>query len=124
MANIRGVNAVAGVAYITVDGVNYDLAGEAHYKVSTVERETNIGQSGIQGYKLKYIPGMISGKIRDGKAVSVASFNAMDNVSVLLELANNKSISGRGMWTTEAQEVDTEEGTFEVKWEGLLVEEL
>lgn len=116
-------NRLAGIAYLTVDGQSYMLSGDLGYSPSKVSRETLIGQDRVHGYSEKPSPGHISATLRDSGGLSVAALNAMTNVSVVCELANGKTIVGRNMWTTEAQEVKTAEGTLEVKWEGFSVEE-
>jgi hypothetical protein len=116
-------NRLAGIAYLSVDGQTYMLAGDLGYSPSKISRETLIGQDRVHGYAEKPHAGSISGTIRDAGGLSVASFNAMTNVTVTCELANGKTIIGRNMWTTDAHEVKTSEGTFEVKWEGFSVEE-
>lgn len=116
-------NRLAGIAYLTVDGANYMLAGEFAYNVSKVTRETLTGQDRVHGFSEKPNPGSMSASIRDAGGLSVASFNAMTNVTVTVELANGKTIIGRNMWTVESQEVKTTEATFEVKWQGFSVEE-
>lgn len=116
-------NRLAGTAFISVDGQNYMLAGDLAYSVSKVARDTITGQDTVHGYSEKPKAGTITATLRDAGNLSVASFNAMTNSTVTLELANGKTIVGRNMWTVEAQEVKTAEGTFEVKWEGPTVEE-
>jgi hypothetical protein len=116
-------NRLAGVAYIYVDGQSYMLAGDISYSVSSVKRTTLSGPSGVQGYSEEPIPGSISGTFRDAGSLSVAKFNAMTNVSVMLELANGKVVTGTGMWTVDSQEVKSAEATFDVKFEGPTVEE-
>lgn len=116
-------NRLAGVAYLSVDGQSYMVAGEITYKVSSVKRETLSGPSGVQGYSEMPIPGSISVSLRDAGSLTVANFNAMTNVTVTAELANGKTIIGSGMWTVESQEVKTGEATFDVKFEGPTVEE-
>ncbi|MFZ6690229.1 phage tail tube protein [Undibacterium sp. SXout20W] len=116
-------NRLAGIAYLSVDGQTYMLAGDLTYSPSKVTRETIVGQDRVHGYSEKPHPGSISGTIRDAGGLSVAAFNAMTNVTVTCELANGKTVVGRNMWTADAQEVKTAEGTFEVKWEGFSVEE-
>jgi len=117
-------NRLAGTAFIAVDGQTYMLAGDLAYSPSGVTRETLSGQDGVHGYGEKPKPGSISGTLRDAGGLSVKSFNAMTNVTVTLELANSKTVLGRNMWTVDALEVKTAEGTFEVKWEGFSVEEV
>lgn len=114
---------LAGIAFLSVDGVQYMLAGDLEYRVATVERETLIGQDSVHGYAEKPVAGFIKGQIRDASNLSVASINQMTNVSVIAQLANGKNITGGGMWTTSAQEVKTQEGTFDVQFDGALVEE-
>lgn len=116
-------NRLAGTAFISVDGQTYMLAGDLSYDPSTVKRESLIGQDRVHGYSEAPKPGSISGTIRDAGGLSVAAFNAMTNVTVTLELANGKTVIGSNMWTVDAAEVKTAEGTFEVKWEGPRVEE-
>jgi hypothetical protein len=114
---------LAGIASISVDGRQYMLAGDLAYQVSSVKRETLVGQDGVQGYSEMPVAGFISGTFRDAGDLTVADFNAMTNVSVVAQLANGKIVTGGGMWTVEAQEVKTMEGTFDVKWESDQVEE-
>lgn len=116
-------NRLAGVAYLSIDGVAYMLAGDGKYKVSRVERESLVGQDRVHGYSEKPSPGFIAGTLRDASGLSVASINAMTNSTVILELANGKTIIGRNMWSAETQEVNTQEGTLEVRFEGFSVEE-
>lgn len=116
-------NRLAGIAYLTVDGTSYMLAGDLSYGVSKVSRETLTGQDDVHGYAEKPHAGFIAGTLRDSSGLTVADINAMTNVNVVVELANGKMIIGRNMWTVEAQEVKATEGTFEVRWEGKYVEE-
>jgi len=117
MAN--NTNFIAGTAYITIDGVNYQLEGELRYDVGAVTRESLAGQDTVHGFSEKPKAPSISASIRDSGGVSLAAINAMRSNTVVLELANGKTIIGRNMWTVEAQEVDTTEAKFTVKWEGL-----
>lgn len=116
-------NRLAGIATVTVDGQNYMLSGDLTYQVSTVKRETLVGQDRVHGYSETPSAGFISGTFRDAGNLTVADFNAMSNATVVVELANGKTIVGRNMWTVETQEVKTAEGTFEVRWEGFSVQE-
>lgn len=117
-------NRLAGIAFITVDGRQIMLAGDLEYGVSFVSRETLIGQDSVHGYSEKPHAGFISGSFRDAGNMSVADFNRMTNVTVVCSLANGKTVVGRGMWATEAQEVKTADATFSVKFEGVSVEEI
>jgi hypothetical protein len=111
-------NRLAGVAYLTVNGQNYMLAGDLTYSTAKFSRESLTGQDQVHGYAEKPRAPFISATLRDAGDLTVDDFNSMTNHTITLELANGKTIIGRNMWTVEAQEVKTTEGTFEVKWEG------
>ena len=112
-------NRLAGFAFLAVNGVNYRVAADVAYKVGTVERTTLTGQDRVHGYSEMPAAPFISATLRDAGDLTVADFNAMTNETVIIELANGKTIVGRNMWTVDSQEVKTEEATFEVKWETL-----
>lgn len=111
-------NRLAGTAYFSINGVSYMLVGEFTYSPAKVARESLAGQDTVHGFKEKPRAPFISATLRDAKNVTVADFNAMDSETVTVELANGKTIIGRNMWTVEAQDVKTEDATFEVRWEG------
>ncbi|EBV5082437.1 phage tail protein [Salmonella enterica subsp. enterica serovar Minnesota] len=112
-------NRLAGTAYVTVNGLTIMVAGEFKYSPSTFKRESLSGMDGIHGYKESYTPPYISCKVRDSGGTSVADFNGQTDVSLVVELANGKTIIGSNLWTVETQEVDSGEATFEVRWEGM-----
>jgi len=116
-------NLIAGTAQVTVDGTTYQLEGSLKYSPSTVKREAMIGKDGFHGWKETPVTGWISMSIRDAGDLTVAAFNAMRNSTVVASLANGKTVVGRNMGTTDAQEVDTEDAKFEVKFEGPQVSE-
>lgn len=116
-------NRLAGTAYVTVDGVSVMVVGQFKYRPSKVERSTLTGMDSVHGYKEKPIPGYISCQLRDSGGTTVLSLNEQTNVNVIAELANGKTIIGRGLWSTGAQEVESEEATFDVRWEGADVTE-
>jgi hypothetical protein len=114
---------LAGTAQIVVDGATYMLEGAAKYSVSTVKRETLMGMDGFHGWKETPVPGSISMSVRDAGNLTVADFNAMRNSTVTLTLANGKTVVGRNMGAVDAQEVDTVDAKFDVKFEGPQVTE-
>ncbi|WP_394650912.1 phage tail tube protein [uncultured Acinetobacter sp.] len=112
-------NRVSGIANISVDGVTYLLSGELTYSPADVERKSLIGQDQVHGYSEMPRAPFISGTLRDSNGLTVKDFNAMSDATIHLELANGKNVTGRNMWTVDAQEVKTQEGTFEVRFEGM-----
>lgn len=112
-------NRLAGVAYVAIDGRSYAIVGEGTYRPSQENRETLLGQDGYHGYKAMPAAGMISWKGRDSGGVSVQTVAGFDNVTVTLELANGKTVIGRNMVRVgEGVEVNSEEGSYDIRWEG------
>lgn len=111
-------NRLAGTANLTVDGVPFLVVGEFEYNPSSMKRESLSGMDGVHGFKETPNVPHIGGSIRDGADVSLATLNAMDNVTVVVTLANGKIIVGRNMWTVEDQTSKAADGTIEIRWEG------
>lgn len=112
-------NRLAGTAYLSIDGKNVALVGDFEWETGLVDRETLVGMDGVHGFKEKPRPGKISGTIRDASNVSVAAFNNLINTTVTCELANGKRVTGRNMWQTGPTPAKAEDGTFELKFEGV-----
>lgn len=115
---------LAGIASIAIDGVAYDVKGDLNWSPSSIERKTLIGQSGIPGYSEMPIAGWVSGTLFDNGGITVGDFNEMTNVTIQIIQANGKQIVGTGMWSTEANEVQSEPGTFVVKFESDNISEI
>lgn len=117
MAN--NTNRLAGIANISVDGVTYLLSGEFTYSPADIERKTLTGQDQVHGYSETPRPPFVSCTLRDAGGLTVKDFNSFTDVTIHAELANGKTITGRNMWTVDAQEVKTQEATFDVRFEGM-----
>ena len=113
-------NAIAGTAFISVDGKSYNVIGEGTYAPTGGSRETLTGQSGIHGFKEMSKPGFISWNGRDASGVAIGALQAATDATVVLQAANGKTIIGRNMWRAGDGpiEVNTEEGSFSVRFEG------
>ena len=109
---------LAGVASVLIDGTSYALVGKLTYSPGTVTRESLVGQDQVHGFKEMPRAPYVSMTIRDAKGMSVAAFNGMTGVNITGSLASGKVVIGSGMWSVEAQEVDTEEATFDLRFEG------
>lgn len=117
MSDARG-----GLASLTVNGINLDVA-ELKVDVSNVKLDQLIGQSGLQGYKVMPKAGNITAKLRDNSALSISQFNGMVGATAVGITASGKSFSGANLiQTADSLELDTMEGTFEIKLEGYVEE--
>lgn len=111
-------NLLAGTAFLSINGVSRRLVAALKWDAGVVTRETLAGMDGIHGVKAKPKPGKIEGQFRDAGDLRVADFNAITDATVVFELANGKTVVGRNMWTVDSQEVESEDGVFNVKFEG------
>ena len=114
---------LAGIASMTVDGDPWDVASDLVWQSVSVVRETMKGQTAVEGYSEMPTQCFIGATLRDRSDASVASFNQMTSVTILVTQANGKQIYGANMWCTEVGEVRTQEGTFSVRFEGTQVTE-
>jgi len=109
---------LAGVGNLYIEGVPYDLVSDPLWKVSDRTRTSLSGMNRVHGYSETIGPAFISATLRDTAGTRLRDFQEMTNVSVSLELASGKRVSGTGMWTVESQEVNSTEATFTVRFEG------
>lgn len=123
-SQVGTANFIAGIAYLYIDGAPYNVVGDAAYSVSSVTRETKVGIDGVHGFSETPRPGYISATLRDSGSLTVASLSQMTNSTVVLQLANGKSVMARNAWTVEAQEVKAAEATLDVRWESIQVTEI
>ena len=112
-------NYIAGTAFMAVDGKTVMLIGEFAYRVTQMNNESLVGMDGVHGVKGSFATGMIKGKLRDQGDLSMSDVvNALD-VTVTVELANGKVIVGRNMWRAgEPVEVDADDASYSIQWEG------
>lgn len=112
-------NAVAGTAFINVDGQNYALVGDFEYDSGLVERDPAVGMDTVHGYIEKPKFSFIKGTLRDMGGLKVSDLNAMVDVTVVCQLNNGKVVTGGSMWTTGKEASSVAEGTIPVEWNGL-----
>lgn len=112
-------NRLAGIASVTIDGQSFSIVGEGTYVLSASTRATLKGQSGVEGYSEMPNEGKISWKGRDSSSVDIAALNDAVNATIVLSLANGKTIIGRNMWRTgDPVSVNTEDGSFSIEFDG------
>ena len=113
--------ALAGTLYATIDGKSYAVAGKGMYRVSSGgKRESLMGQDGYHGFSEMPTPGKITWEGRDSSNVSTSAMSSAAGVTIVLSLANGKTIIGQQMVRIGDApiEVNTEDGTFPVEFEG------
>ena len=112
-------NRLAGVTSFSINGVTYKVADDVTWMPANIKRESLKSLSGpTPGYSETFEPGMIGAKLYDAFDLSVTALMDMSNVTVQVEAANGKVVTGSGMWILDTPTVSGKEGSFEVKFEG------
>jgi uncharacterized protein YlzI (FlbEa/FlbD family) len=118
------VNRIAGVAYVKVDGRQFPLRGKWKSNIHLYKREGIAGQDAVHGYKeMPRIP-TIEGDVSYTRDFLIEDLPKITDATITLELANGKTHVLRNAWWSDESQVDTEEGSFPVKFEGLSGEEI
>lgn len=117
-------NRVAGIAYVKWDGRQIAARGKWKSNILPTKREGIAGQDGVHGYKeMPRVP-MISGDVTYVEGSSIEELHKITDATITLELANGKTHVLRNAWHSDESEVDSEEGSFPVKFEGISGEEI
>ncbi len=115
---------VAGIAFFKVDGNLFPLRGNFTVSPSAVERTGIAGQDYVHGYsELPRVP-YIEGDLTTLPSLSLEDIEAMVDVTITAELANDAVYVLKEAWCRSALEINTREGQFRVRFEGTTCEEL
>lgn len=114
---------LAGVTGITINGNAYMLVSDLTWSPNKWKRETLLGLDSVHGFSEVPTQGFIEGVLRDSADILVGNFNLMRCVEVLVVLANGKVIGGANMWCVSSLEVKAAEATFQVRFDGVSVDE-
>jgi hypothetical protein len=117
-------NKVGGVAFLKVDGFQYLLRGDLTVSIDRYERTGVAGQDSVHGYTENPRVPFISATLTDIGGMSLAQLQNVTCSTVTAELNNGKVYILRDAWTAEARELNTAEGSVEVRFEGMAGEEL
>ena len=115
---------VAGIAFFKVDGNLFPLRGNFTVSPSAVERTGIAGQDYVHGFsELPRVP-YIEGDLTTLPSLSLEEIEAMVDVTITAELANDSVYVLKEAWCRSALEINTREGQFRVRFEGTTCEEL
>jgi hypothetical protein len=115
---------IAGTAYLKVDGAQYPLKGSFVVSPSRVDRAGIAGQDGVHGYQeLPRVP-FIEGDISSLPGLSLEAIEAVTDATVTAELINGSVYVLRSAWCKSAFELNTHDGQFRVRFEGVDADEI
>jgi hypothetical protein len=115
---------IAGIAFWSVDGQQYAVRGNLEVMPSRQERTGIAGQDSIHGYSELPVVPYISGDVSTIPGTSVEAVDAVVDSTVTAELANGTVYVLRNAWRAERSTINTRDGQFNVKFEGLTCDEL
>jgi hypothetical protein len=118
------MTAIAGVAYIKVDGNQLSLRGDLTISPFLVEREGIAGADGVHGYKETFRVPHIEMTVTDRGDLSLEEIQNITNATITAELINGKNYLLRNAWCATALELDAIEGQLTVRFEGMSGEEV
>lgn len=114
----------AGIIQIQVQGEIMDAKGNFTYNLGREKRESIVGADRIHGYKAMPQPAFIEGEVTDRQTLDLAKLVSADDVTVTLQLANEKVIVLREAFFAGDGTGNTEEGNIAVRWEGASADEV
>lgn len=113
-----------GIVFLKIDGEQYDVKGEGTYNMGSPMREAIVGQDQVHGYKETPQVPSITIALTDRGDLDLKKLQAVNNATIVLELANGKAVVLRSAWFAGEGTVTTGEGEISAKFEGLSAEEV
>lgn len=110
---------VAGTIELKVNGDLLRAVGDFTFNLGKPKREGVIGATGIDGFKEMPQLAFIEGTIRHTDRTNVAAICDVTDATVTLTLANKQVFVLRNAWFAGDSTGHTEEGTFDVRFEGV-----
>ena len=110
---------IAGTAYLKVDGSMYPLKGSLTVSISAVERNGIAGQDYVHGYQeLPRVP-YIEGDVSTLPEISTEFLEGVIDATITAELVNGRTYVLRNAWCKGPIEINTADGQFRVRFEGV-----
>jgi len=115
---------IAGTAFLKVDGAMYPLKGSLTVSSSPVERNGIAGQDYVHGYQeLPRVP-YIEADVSTLPEISLEDLEAVIDATITAELINGRAYVLRNAWTKGPLDINTADGQFRVRFEGVSCDEL
>lgn len=117
---------VAGTCYFSIGGQQQSIRGSATWMGSHIKREGIASQDlSIPGYKESPIVPYMEVELNDLGSLSVTELATIDDTTFTFETANGKVITLVEGWCCGELVVETEDGKFKAKFEGVdLIEDV
>jgi hypothetical protein len=116
--------AVGGIITVRANGAPIRAKGSFTYNLGRPMREAVVGADGVHGYRETPQVAFIEGTTTDKGDLDLSALVGLTDATVMLELANRKTVVLAGAWFAGEGSATTEEGEVAVRFEGVSAEEL
>ncbi|GFZ80753.1 phage tail protein [Elstera cyanobacteriorum] len=116
-------NRIAGTIYVRVDGEMLWARGAWKVNFARTVREGVAGQDRVHGYTEKPAIPSVEGEVTDRGELSLDKLSQIENATVTVELVNGKTYVLSEAWLVSELSIETEDGKFSVKFEGMDITE-
>jgi len=115
---------IAGTAFLKIDSSMYPLKGSLTVSPSPVERNGIAGQDYVHGYQeLPRVP-YIEGDVSTLPEISTEFLESVIDATVTAELVNGRTYVLRNAWLKGPVDINTSDGQFRVRFEGVSCDEV
>lgn len=116
--------AIAGTAFLKVDGNMYPLRGNFTVSPSPAARAGIAGQDYVHGYTETPRVPFIEGDLSSRPEVSLEDLQRVVDATVTAELINGKVYVLREAWYASPSDLNASEGSLRVRFEGVQCDEV
>ncbi len=94
------VGPAGGIAFLKINGLQYQLSGELEIQPNTTQNEWEANQDGTVVFTQKAVVPYLSMNIRDSGSLSVQALNGVQDATVQAQLINGKQyvLQRAGAW--------------------------
>ena len=115
---------IAGTAFLRVNGSQLALKGNLTVSGTRVERTGIAGQDNVHGYQeLPRVPYIEADISTVPEQITTEQLEALIDVTVQADLINGFSYVLRNAWTKGPIEINSHDGQFRIRFEGLNCDE-
>lgn len=115
---------ITGRAFISINGARLKSRPGATLNLGGFNRETQNGDDSVHGYKEAVMQPSVSCTISHDKDVSLKELADAKDVSVTLETDTGRTYIMSPSWLTAPPELNTQEGSIQLNYEGMSAEEV
>lgn len=108
-----------GIIQLIVGGELYQARGNFTYNLGRPVREAIVGADTVHGYKETPQVAFIEGEITDRDTLNLAQLVSMQGVTIVLTLANGKTVALQNAWYAAEGTGNTDEGNIGFRFEGV-----